>query len=366
MKNETTNQHAGDRTMHTHAMEAQQQMANQQPLFAMLEAHQALQAGIKKTAKSAMTTALKLCKQQGNENLQLLNSKVLKDLLIWSYQQGIEKDYVKQSLKTLMMDGPDVIDINTKIDKPVKISTLGEFSVQVGEQKLSYTRAGYNKPFDLLKALISFGGRQVNRTRIIDTLWPDAEGDSARRNFDTTLHRLRRLLKHNKALVLHGSQLTLDPHYVWVDIWEFDRTASQLEGELHRLSKNPELIRQLTEHYLDLYQGQYLNNDHVRPWTLAIRESLSSKFNHLLIRLGKYWLQQEDHEMSIAIFLRGIELAPTCEDLYRELMNVYVRQGRLAEAASTYLRCRKALATQLSVLPSSETIKIYKSISMPM
>ncbi len=352
--------------MHTKVMDAKQHMVNQQqqPIIAMLEAHYALQKGVKKTARVAMGIALKLCKQQGTANLKLLNNQVLKDLLVWSYQQGIEKDYVKQSLKTLMMDRPDVIDVNTKVDKPVKISTLGEFSVQVGEQKLSYTRAGYSKPFDLLKALISFGGRQVNRTRIIDTLWPDAEGDCARRNFDTTLHRLRKLLKHNKALVLHGSQLTLDPLYVWVDIWEFDRTAGQLETELHRLSRNPELIRQLTGHYLNLYQGQYLNNDHVRPWTLAQRESLSSKFNHLLIRLGKYWLQQEDNEMAITIFLRGIELAPTCETLYQELMHVYVRQGRLAETASTYLRCRKALASQLSVLPSSETVKIYNSISM--
>lgn len=351
--------------MYTNVMDAEDNDVNQQPIFALLEAHYALQEGVKKTARTAMQTALKLCQQHGNANLHLLNNKVVKDLLIWSYQQGIEKDYVKQSLKSLMMDGPDVIDINTKVDKPVKISTLGDFSVQVGDQTLSYTRAGYNKPFDLLKALIAFGGRQVNRTKIIDTLWPDAEGDSARRNFDTTLHRLRKLLKHNKALVLHGSQLTLDPRHVWVDVWEFDRTAGQLEGELHRLSTNSELIRQLTEHYLNLYQGHFLNNDHVRPWTLSLRESLSTKFTHLLIRLGRYWLQHEDNEMTIGIFLRGMELLPTCEDFYRELMNVYIRQGRLAEAASTYLRCRKALATQLSVLPSSETVRIYKSISIP-
>ena len=179
------------------------------------------------------------------------------------------------------------------------------------------------------------------------------------------MHRLRRLLKHSKALLLNGNQLTLDPHYVWVDIWELDRTTHQLEGELHRLSNNPELIRQLTDHYLDLYQGHFLNNDHVRPWTLSLRESLSTRFTHLLIRLGKYWLQQRDNDMSIAIFLRGIELSPTCEDFYRELMNVYVRQGRLSEAASTYLRCRKTLSAQLCVLPSSETVKLYKSISIP-
>lgn len=350
--------------MYTEVVETKQQNVNQQPpIFSMLEAHYALQAGGQKTAKLAMKNALRLCRQQGNEHLRLLNNKVVKDLLIWSYQQGIEKEYIKQSLKFLMMDGSDLFDLNTRVDKPVKICTLGDFSVQVGDQTLSYTRAGYNKPFDLLKALIAFGARQVNRTRIIDTLWPDAEGDSARRNFDTTLHRLRKLLKHSKALVLHGSQLTLDPRYVWVDIWEFDRTTCQLESELHRLSSNPEVIHCLTEHYLDLYRGHFLNNDHVRPWTLSLRESLNTKFTHLMIRLGKYW-SQKNIDLSIGIFLRGIELTPTGEDFYRELMAVYVRQGRLAEAATTYLRCRKALSTQLGVLPSSDTVRIYKSISM--
>ena len=337
----------------------------QQPVLAMLEAHYALQQEDgHNDARSAMKTALQFCKQQGCAHLKLLNNQFVKDLLIWSYQQGIEKEYVKQSLNTLMMDGPDVIDINTKVDKPVKISTLGDFSVQVGDQILSYTRAGYNKPFDLLKALIAFGGKQVNRTRIIDTLWPDAEGDSARRNFDTTLHRLRKMLNHNKALVLHGSQLTLDPHYVWVDIWEFDRTVGQIDGELHRMSNNPDLIEQLTDHMLELYQGHFLHNDHVRPWTLSLRETLNARFTHLVIRLGRYWLHQNNDDLSVAILLRGVELENTSESLYQELMKVYIKQGRMAEAASTYLRCRKALATNLNVLPCSDTVRIYKSTSI--
>ena len=350
--------------MNTQTLDTKTTPGAQQPVLAMLDAHYALQEGNHSEARSAMKLALQFCKQLGCDHLKLLNNQFLKDLLIWSYQQGIEKEYVKQSLNTLVMDGPDVIDINTKVDKPVKISTLGDFSVQVGEQSLSYTRAGYNKPFDLLKALIAFGGKQVNRTKIIDTLWPDAEGDSARRNFDTTLHRLRKMLSHNKALVLHGSQLTLDPHYVWVDIWEFDRTVGQIDGELHRMSNNPGLIRQLTDHILGLYQGHFLHNDHVRPWTLSLRETLNARFTHLLIRLGRFWQQQDNHDLSIAILQRGVELENTSESLYQELMKAYINQGRMAEAASTYLRCRKALTTHLNVLPSSETVRIYKSTSI--
>jgi len=350
--------------MYTHAINSSVSLEQQQPIIAMLEAHYALQEGSHDAARSAMQVALQLCKRIGCNHLKLLNNQFLKDLLIWSYQQGIEKEYVKQSLNTLMMDGPDIIDINTKVDKPVKISTLGDFTVQVGDQILSYTRAGYSKPFELLKALISFGGKQVNRTKIIDTLWPDSEGDSARRNFDTTLHRLRKMLNHSKALILHGSQLTLDPHYVWVDIWEFDRTVSQIDGELHHMSANPKLVRQLTDHIMELYQGHFLHNDHVRPWTLSLRESLNSRFSHLLIRLSSYWQKQDNNELSIALLLRGVELENTSEALYQELMKAYIKQGCMSEAASTYLRCRQALSTNLNVLPSSETIRIYKSTSI--
>ena len=334
------------------------------PIFAMLEAHYALQEGGIKQAREAMHSALALCKQQGHTTLKLMNPRYLKDLLIWSYQQGIEKDYIKQSLKVLKFDEPDVIDITTRVDKPIKISTLGLFTVTVGDQTLSYTRAGYNKPFDMLKALITFGGQQINRSRIIDTLWPDAEGDSARRNFDTTLHRLRKLLKHNKALLLHGNQLTLDNRYVWVDIWEFDRTLGQLDAEIHKINRNPDLIDQLGNHVVTLYQGHYLQNDHVRPWTLAMREGLSHRLVSLMIKLGRYWHQQKELDKAVALFQRGIEMDNTAETLYQELMKLYIEQGAMAQAASTYLRCRKSLSAQLSVLPSSETVRIYKSIGL--
>ena len=350
--------------MNTQQKHTEVGLGQSQPVVAMLEAHYALQEGRHDEAHLAMTKALQLCKRIGCNHLKLLNTQFLKDLLIWSYQQGIEKEYVKQSLNTLMMDGPDVIDINTKVDKPVKISTLGDFTVQVGDQTLSYTRAGYSKPFELLKALISFGGRQVNRTKIIDTLWPDAEGDSARRNFDTTLHRLRKMLNHSKALVLHGSQLTLDPHYVWVDIWEFDRTIGQIDGELHRMSSNPDLVQQLTHHVLKLYQGHFLHNDHVRPWTLSLREGLNARFSHMLMRLAKYWQKQDNNDLFIELLLRGVELDNTSEILYQELMKGYIKQGRMSDAAATYLRCRQALSTNLNVLPSSETVRIYKSTNL--
>lgn len=354
--------------MHTQSMNTDKLGAgSHSPIFAMLEAHYALQEGGIKKAKQAMRSALTLCKQHGHTTLKLMHPRYLKDLLIWSYQQGIEKEYIKQSLKTLKFDTPDIVDLNnniSNIDKPIKICTLGQFTVKVDDQTLSYTRAGYNKPFDMLKAVIVFGGQQINRSRIIDTLWPDAEGDCARRNFDTTLHRLRKLLKHSKALLLHGNQLTLDTRYVWVDTWDFDQVFSELETEIHKMHPEPDTIEQLGQHMIRLYQGHFLQNDHVRPWTLSIRENLASRFNHQVTRLARYWHTQQQHDKAIDLLKRGIELDATAETLYQELMKLYLERGDMSLAASTYLRCRKALSAHLSVLPSSETVRIYKSIGL--
>ncbi len=70
----------------------------------------------------------------------------------------------------------------------------------------------------MLKALIAFGGKDVGETRLSDALWPDAEGDAARTSFDTTLHRLRKLIGNDKAIVINEGLLSLDDRKVWTDV----------------------------------------------------------------------------------------------------------------------------------------------------
>jgi hypothetical protein len=51
---------------------------------------------------------------------------------------------------------------------------------------------------------VAFGGRDVSIEHLVDALWSEAKGDTARASVDTTILRLRRLLGDATALILDG------------------------------------------------------------------------------------------------------------------------------------------------------------------
>ena len=82
-------------------------------------------------------------------------------------------------------------------DYPVRIHTLGRFSVQLHHQQLHHQvvvtkQTRQQRPMELLQALIALGGRGISTELLSQLLWPDADGDAASTTFDVTLHRLRR------------------------------------------------------------------------------------------------------------------------------------------------------------------------------
>src|SRR3989344_2110815 len=92
---------------------------------------------------------------------------------------------------------------------PLQIYTLGRFSVSRGLEPIRFTRKAQHRPLQLLKALIAFGGREVATDQLAVAMWPESEGDMAYNAFEITLHRLRRLIGIDKALVLSNGLLIL-------------------------------------------------------------------------------------------------------------------------------------------------------------
>ena len=83
---------------------------------------------------------------------------------------------------------------------PVKIFTLGRFEVYRANEPLHCSGKVQRRPLSLLKAILAFGGQQVGEARLIDVLWPEAQGDVARFCLNSTVHRLRRLSAFATAL----------------------------------------------------------------------------------------------------------------------------------------------------------------------
>ena len=80
--------------------------------------------------------------------------------------------------------------IDAAVSQTVRIYTLGRFSLLLHGQPAIFGRKTPQRPLELLKAVIAYGGRDISLSLLTAALWPDSDGDDARRAFDTTLFRL--------------------------------------------------------------------------------------------------------------------------------------------------------------------------------
>jgi DNA-binding SARP family transcriptional activator len=243
----------------------------------------------------------------------------------------------------------------------IKVYTLGRFSLLLDDVVQEVSGKGAARPLELLKCLIAFGGRQVSQEKLIEALWPDTDGDSGDKAFHTTLYRLRKILQHDEAISLKDAKLSLDPRYMWVDTWSLERALTELEQAIKQHAP-ADHIEALTQPLSKLYKGLFLGTGTDEAWTLAYRERMQLRVMKIYVALSDYWQRENDHEKAIAMAERTLELDRLHEPSYQRLMQAYLKQGRQAEAAATYERCRKVLSTALGVMPSAKTLEIYKQI----
>lgn len=281
--------------------------------------------------------------------------------LLAAFDNGDIQDIFQH--KSQQLNAPLLADSDDK--KPLKIYTLGRFSLVIDNAAVNFPGRAKRKPMDLLKALIALGGRDVCQDRLSEILWPDADGDAAHRSLDTTLHRLRKLLGSDKAIILREGKISLNSEVCWVDAWVFERLQGKLETLLEQLFNenmdSPDIVR-LAQIFLNMYKGPFLGASSSESWAIAYRERLRSKYIRLLRKVGRYYESNSQWESALETYQRGLEIDNLIEELYQRSMSCYVNLDLRAEALQLYNTCCTALNTQLSIEPSSHTVAIYRKL----
>ncbi len=280
-------------------------------------------------------------------------------------EAGIEVNYVRNLIQRLNL-APD--EQGMEIESwpwPLRIFTLGRFEVVRDEKPLYYPVRAPRVPLTLLKAVVAFGSEGVKEDQLIDTLWPETDGDTAHQTFKTTLHRLRQLLGGERAIQVREGRVTLDQQYCWVDAYAFEL----LLGKAERLMEENQEAKDFStdgvrfaERALSLYKGTFLGEDANESWVIAYQERLRSKLIRAVKWLGDYFERNGQWEKAVEWYQRGLEVDELAEEFYQRLMTSYLSSERKAEAISAYNRCRKILQSALGVDPSPRTEAIYERV----
>ena len=327
----------------------------------LIEAYIAVRQENVPGCRAKLHDAFALARQTGYYLSPLPSMKMLPCLCAEALIAGIEVEYVKTFIR-----GFHVLPPSPDIENwpwPIKLYTLGRFAIVIDDAPLRSTGKAQRKPLDLLKALVALGGREVGSAILIETLWPDSEGDAGETALTSTLHRLRKLLGRDDAIVVSDGKLTLNPQLVWVDVWAFERLLGKSEDALKQVQGGGKTIDdKITEPVFRLYQGHFLDRDGEQPWMLGMREKLRSKFLRHLIALGRHWEAGDHWDKAAEVYQRGLELDNLAEELYRHLMITYQKRNQPAGAIEVYRRCRQMLSVVLGIKPSLETEALYQSL----
>ncbi len=288
---------------------------------------------------------------QGIEQLPLPDADNLLYFRRTTDRQGVDPRSTRNTLGAL-----EPLSINA-VSQTVRIYTLGRFSLLLQGQPARFGRKTPHRPLELLKAVIACGGRDISLSMLTAALWPDSDGDDAKRTFDTTLFRLRKILGDDRVIILREGKVSLDSRYCWTDVWAFERLLGRLNRirNLDTAGRDALALEQLTEQLLALYQDHFLACEDMTSWSVSLRERLRSKYIHNLLETGRYWESHGFWEKAITCYQRGLEVDDLIEAFYQRLMVCYLKLQRYSEGMATYRRCSRVLAVTLGLQPEAET-----------
>lgn len=242
---------------------------------------------------------------------------------------------------------------------PIKIYTLGRFSIILNGEPVMFSGKVQQKPLALLKAIIALGGRNVSEEVLTEFLWPEADGDIGHQSFATTLHRLRKLIGREKAIQLHDGKVSLNPLHCWVDVWAFERLANDIAGKKSSEVPVTETVRK-AGNTLALYTGHFLASDVNHAWAISMRERLRNKMLQTINRAGQLLEGLNDFPQAVVFYEKGLTCDDLIEEFYQRLMFCHARNGNRGEVISTFKRCQTVMSA-LDLTPSPSTFQHYES-----
>ena len=327
-------------------------------------AYLALEHGRERSGLGALRYAMGLGREHGFKHFLWWLPKVMAKVCGYALEHGIETEYVRELVRErgLVSEEPPVLV--REWPWRYRITSFGEFEILKDDKPLGVFKRVQQKPLELLKGLVGMGGENVRESALAEALWPRIDADYAHRSLTTNLHRLRKILGEDRAILLKHGRLSLNPELCWLDLRAFDAVCQRIEA-LSRHSATPAEVDELSaqgDALLDLYRGPFMHSEADKPVYVSLRERLRNRFLRAIGDLGRLLETSKAWDQALDVYQRSLEADQLAESLYRRLMVCYRELGRQTEAVEVYDACKRTFRAELKVDPSPETTAIYENL----
>ncbi|MCP3926935.1 MAG: hypothetical protein GY714_30625 [Desulfobacterales bacterium] len=299
----------------------------------------------------------------------IFDSKIISKKEIDAYNS---KDIKNTSLFLKSVIKKNESDLNglimRKIEKyslsKVKITTLGDFTVEIDGRVIRNNEWGGKKPLLLFKYILAFGCTNIPKDILIDALWPEANASSGEKNFKVNLHRLRKVFGLNNSssyVILKHNNVSLSLDLFEIDFLKFEEKISISDSNYNE-NDNKEFYSLCREIY-SLYGGDFLSNELYEEVLVKKRDGLKNSYLKILEYLSVYAEKKGLVEDFIYYNIKIVAIDPLNETACRRLMLTYKREKKVNSAIKIYNDLKNYLNKEIGVSPDPDTIKLYEELT---
>ncbi|MBW6472324.1 MAG: hypothetical protein K0B14_04295 [Anaerolineaceae bacterium] len=245
----------------------------------------------------------------------------------------------------------------------VRISLLGGFRLQCGEQSLTEDQFHLRKARDLLKLLALAPNHRLHREEVLDLLWPEQAPQQAAHNLSQTLYTLRpNLTALDTCIRLAFDEdclFLLPTEGISTDVEEFEKAA---RSALSRAGQINNLILTECKDAILLYSGDLLPDDGPSDLFYQRREQLRQLYVDLLLFFAHANLELNSFTPAIQALQQVVEIDPAHEEANFQLMRAFALNDQRQAALRQYQFLTDALRSELGVEPSPESTQLRDQI----
>ncbi|MCK8827294.1 tetratricopeptide repeat protein [Natroniella acetigena] len=226
----------------------------------------------------------------------------------------------------------------------LEVNLLGAPTAKLNGKEIEF-------PYQKVEALFYYlvVKKEISRDKIATLLWGSMVDDKAKKNLRNALYQLKKII---------GKEIITTPDRFTIAICE--DCNLQLDIDIFLAKKLKKSVQ--------VYQGDFLSDFLIKKapefcnWIFEQRNYYRQLYINSLKRQIKEYRKEAKIQEAINYLKLLIKVDEFDEVAYRNLMELYVKQGAVAKAISTYKELEEQLNKELGITPDRKTVDFLQHI----
>ena len=239
--------------------------------------------------------------------------------------------------------------------------TLGKFSAIIGGNPLGEdVIESQKKVMNLLRLLILYRNKGIQKEKLLFLLWPDATFEKAGMNLKNLLHRLKQIVGDG-LIDSNSSIVKLAASKCWFDIDNFLNCVADARRMIGEGKYQNAL--DIYDDAFSLYKGDYFEDSIYSDQFVEDRENLRQTYMDSLFNASKNAMLIGEYGKAKIWLGKMISKDPCCEVAYRLHFIVYAKSGLRYKAIELMEQLKKNLMQTFEMKPDENTLNLIHDIS---